>query len=84
VLSRSVGSATCLDCGSRRVAKPAPSSGHESSQKHTPTAQRAARCRRTLEDALEDLSELVRRSRRALEAALRALLPAELLPQFLH
>jgi hypothetical protein len=46
--------------------------------------KRAARCRRTLEDALEDLSELVRRSRRALEAALRALLPAELLPQFLH
>lgn len=40
--------------------------------------------RRSLEDALEDFSELVRRSRRALEAALRALLPAELLPQFIH
>ena len=47
-----------------------------------PSAPRPAR--RTVEDALEDLSELVRRSRRALEAALRALLPAELLPQFLH
>ena len=35
---------------------------------------------RPLEDAVEDLSELVRRSRRAQDAALRALLPPELLP----
>ncbi|KAK9827594.1 hypothetical protein WJX81_001986 [Elliptochloris bilobata] len=44
----------------------------------------AADSSKSLEDAVEDLSELVRRSRRAQEAALRALLPGELLPHFMR